>query len=58
MGMASKKEREEFEQLCKLHPELEEARRQFELSLEQKSIDDAIEPPPGIKERFSTPAQL
>ena len=52
MGMASPKEREEFEKLCIEYPELAEARRDFELSLESKAMSDAVTPPASVKENI------
>ena len=50
--MASPRDREEFEAMCQQYPEIDEARRQFELSLESKAISDSVLPPAGIKEKI------
>jgi anti-sigma-K factor RskA len=52
MGMATPREREEFERLCRHYPELEVARKQFEDSLETKAQADAETPPAFVKEKI------
>lgn len=52
MGMASDQERAEFEKLCAQHPELLQARIEFEKALEKKAFANAIEPPPFLKQRI------
>ncbi|MBS1653400.1 MAG: anti-sigma factor [Bacteroidetes bacterium] len=52
LGLASEEERAEFEQMCRQYPEVMEARKAFEVSLEQQAMEDAIAPPPEIKEGF------
>ncbi|HEX2630568.1 MAG TPA: anti-sigma factor [Chitinophagaceae bacterium] len=52
MGMASDKEAAEFEQLCEQHPELQEARHRFELTLEERAHLNAVSPPQGLKEKI------
>ena len=52
MGMASEKEAAEFEQLCQQHPELQEARIRFEMTLEEKAHLNAVPPPAGLKEKI------
>jgi anti-sigma-K factor RskA len=52
LGLASADERSEFEKMCALHPELVEARNNFELALEKQAFDNAIQPPPDSKENF------
>lgn len=52
LGLASPEERSEFEQLCKQHPELLEARTAFELALEKQAMDNAIAPPAGLKNKI------
>ena len=52
MGIATDAEREEFEGMCKLHPEIEQARIQFELQLEQQLLLEAVPPPPQVKEKI------
>ena len=63
LGLASEEERNEFEQLCKLHPKLAEARTTFELALEKQAIQNAIAPPEFLKNKIladieSAPAKL
>ncbi len=50
LGLATDAERQEFESMCKLHPEIAEARNQFELALEKQLLQDAVEPPAHIKQ--------
>jgi anti-sigma-K factor RskA len=52
MGMASEKEAAEFEELCRQHPELQEARDRFEMTLEEKAHLNAVPPPHGLKEKI------
>ena len=52
LGLASNEERLEFEQLCLAHPELKAAREAFEISLEKHSLDNAVSPPAGIKQKI------
>lgn len=51
LGLASKEEREEFEQLCKQHPELIAAREAFEKALEQQLLNQAVLPANGVKDK-------
>jgi len=50
--MASSNDREEFEKLCLEYPELAEAKRKFELSLESKALSEAVIPPASVKENI------
>jgi hypothetical protein len=50
--MASEKEAAEFEQLCREHPELQEARIRFEISLEENAHLNAVAPPQELKEKI------
>lgn len=52
LGMATDAERTEFEQQCANYPEIAEARDAFERSLEVQLMQDAIAPPPFIKEKI------
>ncbi len=51
LGMASEKEKSEFEKLCQRHPELKQARIHFELTLEEKAFANAVPPPAYVKRR-------
>ncbi|HYV54286.1 MAG TPA: anti-sigma factor [Chitinophagaceae bacterium] len=51
LGLASPEERVEFEKMCALHPELIEARTNFELSIEKQAFQNSIPPPTGSKEK-------
>ena len=52
LGLATEAEQEEFEAMCKQHPEIEQARNQFEMALENQLQQDAVAPPPQIKEKL------
>jgi hypothetical protein len=52
MGIASPDETAEFEKLCELHPEIKNARLEFELALETKAFANARKPPTFIKEKI------
>jgi hypothetical protein len=49
-GLATDAEREEFERIYKKYPEVDVARDEFEIKLEQQIMQDAIEPPAHLKE--------
>jgi anti-sigma-K factor RskA len=51
LGVASGEERTEFEKLCREYPELVKARNDFELTLEEESKKNAIQPPGNVKEK-------
>jgi anti-sigma-K factor RskA len=51
LGLASPEERVEFEKMCALHPDLIEARTNFELSIERQAFQDSTPPPVGTKEK-------
>jgi len=38
LGLASAEERNEFDKMCELYPELREARTNFELSIEKQAF--------------------
>jgi hypothetical protein len=52
LGMASEKEKAEFEALCEEYPELAEARLRFEIALEEKAFANAVPPPEYLKHRI------
>ena len=52
LGLASEEERSEFEKMCEQYPEVLQARIAFELSLEREAKQNAIEPPPFLKEKI------
>jgi len=52
LGLASPGEQVEFESMCKQHPEVLQARIDFELSLEQQAMQNAIAPPPALKQQI------
>ncbi len=52
LGLATDVEQQEFEVFCKQYQEIEQARIDFEQSLELQLMRDAIAPPSAIKERI------
>lgn len=52
MGFATDAERQEFEQMCATYPEIAGARDAFERSLETRLMQDAVAPPPYLKEKI------
>jgi anti-sigma-K factor RskA len=52
LGIATDAERTEFEQRCAEYPEIAEARDAFERALEARLIQDAVQPPAGLKEKI------
>lgn len=52
LGMASEKEKAEFEKLCKQYPELKEARTAFELSLEKQAFAHTPSQLPDLKDKI------
>jgi len=52
LGLATKEEVDEFEQLLPHYPELKDALQDFEYHLELFSIDNEIPPPPEARERI------
>lgn len=57
LGLASSEEQLEFEQLCAAHPEIQQAKEAFELTLEQHTVANAIAPPADIKQKIWTQIQ-
>jgi anti-sigma-K factor RskA len=53
LGLMSAQERFEFEEFCKIYPELQAARESFELALEKKAMENSIAPPAGLKEKIA-----
>jgi anti-sigma-K factor RskA len=52
LGLASPEERAEFEKMCASHPELVEARTNFEISIEKQAFQNSIPPPAVSKEKI------
>ena len=52
LGLASREEQLEFEQLAAIHPELQQAREAFEKSLEEHAMNNGVTPPDKVKVRF------
>ena len=51
LGLASPEEQSEFERMCRQYPEVLQARIDFELVLEQQAVQNAIAPPPALKQQ-------
>ncbi len=49
MGIATTEEQLEFESLCAKYPELAEAKKDFEILLEEQMMKNALVPQPGVK---------
>jgi anti-sigma-K factor RskA len=52
LGLAAPDERSEFEQMCRQHPEVLEARLAFENLLEQKAFENSIKPNDNVKQKI------
>lgn len=52
LGLASEPDRAEFEQLCRQYPELAAARQEFEIQLEKKALELAIQAPDAARENI------
>lgn len=52
LGLASDEDRREFEQRCVQYPEVLAARTAFELALEKQAMENAITPPPFLKDKI------
>lgn len=50
MGIATEAERQEFESMCALYPEVAEAHNAFELALEEQLLSSAIQVPAHLKQ--------
>jgi anti-sigma-K factor RskA len=50
LGLASAEERTEFENMCLRHPEVLQARTDFELALENQAMEGAVAPPSALKQ--------
>jgi len=61
LGLASAKERIEFEKMCTQYPEVVKARDDFEQAIEKQAMENAPVPPANVKEKiwpaiYQTPA--
>jgi anti-sigma-K factor RskA len=52
LGLALEEERREFERMCAGHPEVLQARIDFELALEKQAMANAAIPDPGVKNKI------
>ncbi len=52
LELASEGEQKEFESMCNQYPELIEAKRSFELALEDQLMKEAVPVPVGLKEKI------
>jgi anti-sigma-K factor RskA len=53
LGLASEEERSEFEQICAQYSEVHATRTAFELALEKQAMENAIDPPPDLKNKIA-----
>jgi anti-sigma-K factor RskA len=51
LGLLTAQERFEFEKYCEAYPELKAARESFELAIEKQAMENAVQPPPEVKEK-------
>lgn len=52
LGLVSEEERNEFENMCAQHADVQQARTAFELALEKQAMENALTPLPGLKEKI------
>lgn len=52
LGLVTEAERTDFEAMCQQHPEVAEARTQFEIALETQLLAEAIAPPLYVKSKI------
>jgi len=52
LGLVTEAERQEFESLCASYPEIAEARKAFEIALEEQLLKDAKQPPQHLKKQI------
>ena len=52
LGLALSEEQAEFERMCKQHPEVLQARIDFELAMEQQARQNAVAPPTALKQQI------
>ena len=57
LGLLTAQERFEFEQYCEAYPELKAARNAFELAIEKQAMENAVKPPPNVKEKVLSAIQ-
>ena len=51
LGLASPEEQLDFERMCGQYPEVLQARIDFELAMERQAMQNAIAPPPALKQQ-------
>jgi len=52
LGLADAQETAELLQLCREHPEIKQALDAFESSLKNMAVNNALTPPPSVKENI------
>lgn len=52
LGLATEAERQELEAMCEKYPEIEEAKHNFEVSLEEHLRKEALNPPEDLKQKI------
>ena len=58
MGLTDEKESAEFERMSETYPEVRAAREAFELSLEEKALMNAVEPPTHLKSKIFSQIEI
>ena len=53
LGFATPEEQAGFETMCKQHPDVLKGRIEFELSMEQQAMQNAVPPPPALKKQIT-----
>lgn len=52
LGLASAEEQAEFESMCRQYPEILQARISFEEAMEKQAFQNAVVPPPALKQQI------
>jgi len=52
LGLASTEEQSEFETMCRQHPEVLQARTDFEQAMERQARQNAVQPPGSLKQQI------
>lgn len=52
LGLATEAERQELEAMCRKYPEIEQAKHEFEVSLEKHLLKEALNPPEHLKQKI------
>lgn len=52
LGLATEAERHELESMCRTHTEIDEAKHNFEVALEEHLLKEALNPPEDLKQKI------